>query len=68
MQDVFGPYSLLDRSKNKFSFMHQHVWNSETLRIHYLVAEDGNVEIDVSGTLVHEFDSSMSLLNSLKSI
>jgi len=48
--------------------MHQHMWNSQTLRVHYLVAEDGDVQVDVARALVYKLDSSMTLFDSLKSI
>lgn len=48
--------------------MHQQVWYSQTLCLHYLVAEDGNVQIDVARTFVNKLDSSVALLDSLESI
>lgn len=48
--------------------MHQHMRNSQTLGLHYLVAEDGNVQIDVAGALIDELDPSVALLDSLESI
>jgi hypothetical protein len=44
------------------------VWYSQTLRLHYLVAEDGNVQIDISRALVDKLDASVALLDSLKSV
>ena len=48
--------------------MHQHMRNSQTLGLHYLVAEDGNVQIDVSRALVNKLDASVAPLDSLESI
>jgi len=48
--------------------MHQHMGNSQTLRLYYLIAEDDDVQIDVARAFVDELDSSVALLDSLKSI
>lgn len=48
--------------------MHQHMWDSQTLRLHYLVAEDGDIQVDVARALVYKLDSSMTLFDSLESI
>lgn len=48
--------------------MHQQVWYSQTLCLHYLVAEDGNIQIDVARALVDELDASVTLFDSLKSV
>lgn len=48
--------------------MHQHMRYSQALCLHYLVAEDGNVQIDVARALIDKLDASMALLDSLKSV
>jgi hypothetical protein len=63
-----GLDSLQDRSENKFPLMHQHMWNSETVRVYNFVTEDNDIQVDVSRALVDKLDSSMALLNGLKSI
>jgi hypothetical protein len=60
--------SLHDRSENKFPLMHQHMWDSEAIRVHYLITEDDDVQIDVSRALVDKLDSPVALLDGLKSI
>ena len=48
--------------------MHQQVWYSQTLCLHYLVAEDGNIQINIARALVDKLDASVALLDSLKSV
>ena len=48
--------------------MHQQVWYREALCFHYLVAEDGDIQVDVARALVDKLNASMTLLDSLKSV
>ena len=48
--------------------MHQQMWYSQTLGLHYLVAEDGNIQVDIARTLVDKLDASVTLLDSLESV
>jgi hypothetical protein len=63
-----GLHSLHDRSENKFPLVHQHMWNSEAVRVYNFVTEENDVQVDVSRTLVDKLDSSVTLLDGLKSI
>jgi hypothetical protein len=44
------------------------MWDSEAIRVHYLITEDDDVQIDVSRALVDKLDSPVALLDGLKSI
>jgi hypothetical protein len=44
------------------------MWNSETTRVYNFVTEENDVQVDVSRAFVDKLDSSMALLDGLKSI
>lgn len=59
---------LHDRSEDELPLMHQQMWYGQTLCLHYLIAEDGNVQIDVARALVDKLDASVALLDSLQAV